>query len=121
MKYAILAAALLSLSLPAFGKTHEVHTAKVISQNIGSSDRGIAAMPIGTMLVGVPISRRSDVVIVETSKARMTWAERITGRGPIVLPVNGDIQFYQDGNWMVVLDAKHKKHKFAVVHFEQLK
>lgn len=33
----------------------------------------------------------------------------------LILPVNGFVDFYRDGNWFIVLDSKHKKYKFALV------
>ncbi len=113
-------AALLCCCASAFAKTDPIfQSAKVISQSIGSYNAGAAAMPIGTMVVGVPIVRTSDIVVIETSTQRMTWSEFIKGRqGAVILPVNGVIQFYQDGKWFVVLDANKKKHKFSLVHLE---
>ncbi len=115
-------ASLLCCCASAFAKTHPIfQSAKVISQNIGSYNAGAAAMPIGTMVVGVPIVRTSDIVVIETSTQRMTWSEYIKGRrGAVILPVNGAIQFYQDGKWFVVLDANKKKHKFSLVHLEAI-
>ena len=75
-------------------------------------------MPLGSGVVGVPITRRSNIVVLETAKARLTWSE--VGKNAIILPVNGTIEFYQDGDWFIVLDSKHKKHKFALVHFENI-
>ncbi|MGB9408379.1 MAG: hypothetical protein WCA89_12635, partial [Terracidiphilus sp.] len=88
---------------PAFAKNQpEFQPAKVISQNIGSYNGGAAAMPIGTMVVAVPITRRSDIVVLETANHRLTLSEQMTGRGPVILPVNETIPFYQDGNWFIV-------------------
>jgi hypothetical protein len=106
--------------VPAFGKEVPLETAKVISQNIDSYNAGTAAMPIGTMVVGVPITRRSNIVVVETAHHRLTWSEVVTGRGPVILPVNETIQFFQDGNWFIVLDSNRKKHKFSLIHMEAL-
>jgi hypothetical protein len=77
-------------------------------------------MPIGTMMVGVPITRRSNIVVVETANQRLTWSEQVTRRGPVVFPVNETIQFCQDGNWFIVFDSNRKKHKFGLVHMEGL-
>lgn len=120
MKIGVLSICLLCLlGTPGFAKEQpEFHSAKVISQNISSEDRGYAVIPIGTSLAGVPISRRSDIVVVETSKARLTLSEM--GHKFIVLPVNGTIEIYQDGNQLIVLDSNKKKHKFALVHMETL-
>ncbi len=76
-----------------------------------------------------PLVRYSNTVIVKTAHEKMTWAEvssYATGTGTqdvqnaIPLPVHGTIQYYQDGNWFIVLDAVKKKHKFSVVHLESI-
>jgi len=59
---------------------------------------------------------RHNIVVVETARYRLTWAE--VGKEQVIFPVNRTIRFYQDGNWFIVLDSKHKKHKFALVHFD---
>ncbi len=118
-KWAVMLSCLIMCTLPAAAhKLVPLQSAKVISQNIGASNGGAVAMPIGTMLVAVPITRQSNIVVVETSHNRLTWSE--VGKHMLVLPVNETIQFYQDGNWFVVLDSKHKKHKFALIHEESL-
>ncbi len=75
-------------------------------------------MPLGRGLIGVPITRNSDIVVVETATQRLTWAE--AGRKFVILPVNGTIHFYRDGNWFIVLDSKKNKHKFGLVHLEAI-
>ena len=121
MKRSILAVILGCCCAGAYGrKPVPIQTAKVVSQEIGSYNAGAAVIPIGTMLAGVPITRVSDVVVVETAQYRLTWQEQMTRRGPVVLPVNGTVQFYQDGRFFIVLDAAHKKHKFAVLHMEAI-
>jgi hypothetical protein len=69
-------------------------------------------------LIGVPIRRSSDIVVIETTNQRMTLAER--GRKFILLPVNSTIMCYQDGTTIVVLDTKRKKHKFSIIHLENI-
>ena len=91
---------------------------RVISQDIETRDRGTAIMPLYGGVVGVPISQRYDTVVIETHGHRMTWAE--VGKRTIVLTVNGNVQFYQDKNYFVVLDAGGKKHKFVLLHDEVL-
>ena len=123
MKSAILGLALLALSLPAFGKNHEMHTGKVISQDIGQNQvaRGL--------MTGTPIVRYSNTVTVETDHERMTWSEVSNYwsgtrtqdvRNALPLPVNGEVKFYRDGNYCIVQDEDHKDHKFLIVHLEEL-
>jgi hypothetical protein len=106
---------------PAFAKNQlQFQTAKVVSQEIGSYNGGAAVMPVGGVLVGVPITRRSDIVVWETGSHRLTLSEQMTGRGAVVMPVNETIQFYQDGKWFIVFDAQKKKHKFSLLHMETI-
>jgi hypothetical protein len=122
MKALALCACLLCPSAVLLAKTQpEVQTAKVISQDVGSYNGGSAVVPVGGMLVGVPITRRSDMIVLETVSHRLTLSELITRHGAVILPVNGTVQFYQEGNWFIVLDSDKKKHKFSLVHMEALK
>ena len=112
---------LVALCVPAYAKPiPETHPAKVISQEVGTYNGGAAVMPMGTALIGIPVRQRSNVVVIETPKYRVTLSEQMTGRGPIILPVNGTVQFYQAGKWVVILDSANKKHKFGIVHEEAL-
>ncbi|MGA7695462.1 MAG: hypothetical protein WCA76_10560 [Candidatus Sulfotelmatobacter sp.] len=95
------------------GDKHEIEHGRVISQDLNSSQAGTYNAPIGTASVSVPIYRRSNFVVVETDTYTYQWSE--VGNKPIILPVNGDIEFYRDGDSFIVLDSKHKKHKFALV------
>jgi hypothetical protein len=94
-------------------KENKTEHGRVISQDLNSSNAGIYNAPVGTATVAVPIYRRSNVVVVETQSYRYQWLER--GRNAIILPVNGEIEFYRDGDLFVVLDSKGKKHKFSLV------
>ena len=38
-----------------------------------------------------------------------------------MVPVNSQITFYHEGNWIVILDSKNKKHKFAIIGMTQKK
>lgn len=110
---------LLLCSISAFAKPNPpLETAKVISQDLETQDRGTAVMPLGRGVVGVPISRRSNIVLVETASERMTWGEDGNGKNVIILPVHGTIQFYRDGKWFIVMDSSNKKHKFGILHLE---
>ena len=87
--------------------------AKVVSQDVNSSQAGTYAAPIGNATIAVPIYRTSNRVVVETDTQILEWSE--AGSPVIILPVNGFVEFYRDGDWYVVLDAKKKKHKFAII------
>ena len=87
--------------------------ATVISQDLDSQRSGAYATPIGNGTIAVPLYKRSNTVVVETDHYRYQWSE--VGRKVIILPVNGKVQFYRDGNWFIVMDSKNKKHKFALV------
>ena len=94
-------------------KTPAWQTGIVRSQDISSQRAGAYSGPVGNGTVAVPLYRHSDQVWIETERYMYGWIE--LGRNPIVLPVNGQIEFYQDGNRFVVLDSKRHKHKFALV------
>jgi len=94
-------------------KEHNWQTATVISQNLSSQAAGAYAAPIGTGVIGVPLYRRTNDAVVETSQYRLEWNE--VGRNAVILPVNGQVKFYQDGSHFVVPDVKNHKHKFVLV------
>ena len=109
---------LLLLAAPLFSeKVHEWETAKVVSQELNSERAGAYAAPLGNGTVAVPLYRRSNSVVVETDKYIYQWQE--AGRTPVILPVNGTVMFYHDGNWFIVVDSKNKKHKFGLVGAKQ--
>ena len=120
-KLLVLSACVIFCCAPALaGKLLPLGSAKVISQEIGSYNNGAAVVPCGNMLFAAPIRRQSNIVVVETAHHSLTWSESPRDRSTLVLSVNDTIQFYQDGNWFIVLDSRHKKHKFALVHMETL-
>ena len=119
MKPAVLAIGLLYIALPASAKEQpECHSAKVLSQEIGTYENGLAVVPMGTMVAGVPLRHRSNVVTVQTTNHRLTLSEQ--GNKTVVLSVNEEVQVCRDGNWFVVLDSTKKKHKFSLVHLEAI-
>jgi hypothetical protein len=95
-----------------------MQNATVISQDIGSRDRGQAFVPLFGSIYAVPLTRSWNRVIVQTSQHRMEWVEK--GNKFIVLPVHGTISFYQDKEYFIVLDSRGKKHKFILIGMEQL-
>ncbi len=115
MKSALLALLLCgtNMSICAAEKKHHWESATVISQSLTSSQAGTYVAPVGTAAIAVQIYRRSNYVVVETDTQRLAWSE--VGRSAVILPVNGVIEFYRDGNKFIVLDAKKKKHKFVLV------
>jgi hypothetical protein len=88
-------------------------SAKVISQDLGSDKSGTYLAPIGTAVVAVPIYNSWNRVTVETADYIYQWSE--SGNQKIILPVNGEVRFYRDGDWFIVLDSKNKKHKFSII------
>jgi hypothetical protein len=92
------------------------HHAKVISQDMESSPGGVIAMPIGIAAIAVPITNRSNVIELETNKARLRMEEGKMSRGPVVLTVNGTVDFYQEkSGWFIIMDFKNHKHRFNLV------
>ena len=116
MKLSMSVALALMLFLPSVAtgeNQHNWETATVISQDVTTYNAGAVAMPLGTGVAAVPIRRRSNIVVVETATERLTWSE--AGKNTVILPVNGSVRFYRDGDWYIVLDSKDKKHKFGLI------
>jgi hypothetical protein len=99
-------------------KNHEWLPGTVISQNFETSNNGVAVMPIGSMIAGIPIRRLSNTVVVESGGYRFQWLE-VTPR-KITLVVNDTVRYYRDGKYFVVLDMQNKKHKFVAIGITKL-
>ena len=85
----------------------------VISQDLSNAKVGAMLVPIGTSIVGAPIYRRSNIVVVKVDNIQYTWAE--SGKRTIVLLVNAEIEFYREGNWFIVSDSEGNQHKFSLI------
>lgn len=118
MKAWILSFGLLCCSALALAEHPPLESAKVISQQIGMYNGGSALMPLGGGLVDVPITRRTNLLVVETATHRAALSE--VGRHFLLLSANQTISYYRDGNWVIVLDSENKKHKYAVVGLQTL-
>lgn len=118
LKSALAVLLLASFTVPAFARDHQMLTARVISQDLNSYNAGVYGAPIGNAVVAVPIQRRSNVVVIESKKYRITMTE--VGNKTLIVPVNDTISFYQDGRFVILLDAQQKKHKFAVTNLVSL-
>lgn len=103
---------------PAFGAKKPIvwERAKVISQDLTSSKAGTYIAPAGTAAIALPVYRTWNSVTVETDDYIYKWSE--SGQKKVILPVNGEIRFYRDGDWFIVLDSKNKKHRFGLVGME---
>jgi len=119
MKALALGILFLAVPLAASPKPHNWQTGKVISQEINSYNAGAAAVPIGGSVVAVPLRRTSNQIVLETNAYRLTLLEK-PSKHYLVLAENSSVQFYQDGQWFVFLDANMKEHKFSLLHMVKL-
>jgi hypothetical protein len=119
MKAMVLGALLLAAPLVASPKVHNWQMGKVISQEMNSSDVGVAAVPFGGGAVAVPLRRTSNQVVLEANGYRFTLLEK-PSKHYVVLAENSNVQFYQIGQWFVFLDINKKEHKFSLLHMEKL-
>ena len=74
-------------------------------------------MPVAGGIVGFPIVRQSNTVVLRTPDAWLTLTER-GSRHLLVLPVHSTVQFYEDKGYICILDRRRKRHRFIVVHQE---
>jgi hypothetical protein len=109
----LLACILFSVALYAAKKDIVWDHGKILSQDYGSEPAGAYAAPIGTASIAVPLYRRHNTVVIDTGNVIYTWGE--IGTRAIILPVNGVIDFYRDGDKFIVLDVKNRKHKFTML------
>lgn len=93
-----------------------LESAVVVSQSIDTYNAGSAYMPLYGGIVGVPITRRTNIVVVETREERMTWSE--ADKKTLVLGEGSIVEFYRYKNYFVVPDGRHKKYRFSLTHLE---
>lgn len=98
---------LLILSPLTFAKDHQWQTAHVLSMESGSN--GAAAMPVGGMIVAVPL--RWTYYRVETQS--MTYV--IGARKAPLMPVNGQVQLAIEGTNAFVRLSNGKAAKLRIM------
>ena len=79
-------------------------------------------LALGVLLLAVPLAATPKPHNWQTGKVngyRFTLVEK-PSKHYIVLAENSDVQFYQDGQWLVFLDVNKKEHKFSLLHMEKL-
>jgi hypothetical protein len=86
---------------------------RVLSQDYSSQAAGVYTAPIGTAVASVPLYRTTNDVVISTDRYIYQWRE--IGRNRLILPVNGEVDFWQEKNLFIVLDNNAKKHKFALM------
>jgi hypothetical protein len=86
---------------------------RVLSQDYSSQAAGVYTAPIGTAVASVPLYRTTNDIVIATDRYIYQWRE--IGRNRLILPVNGEIDFWQEKNLFIVLDTNAKKHKFALM------
>ena len=107
---------LLAAALLFAGEKPNWEEATVISRNLGSQPAGVYTGPLGGGTVAVPINANSNIVVIETDHYRYVLNEpnlggaivfrRSYSSSPLILPVNGKVQFYRDGDWFIFMDRK---------------
>ena len=100
----------LALSLCAGAKDRNWKDA--IFLGISSSTSGVAAMPVGTMTVGIPLGKR--IYWVKSEGIVYALETNYTGRWPN-LTVNGHTKIAVEGRTVRLLDEDGKDRKFSVV------
>jgi len=107
MRQISIAVLLLASSLTALGKDWDWKDAVFVGTV--SANGGAAAMPIGGMIVAVPLTRTFYIVKMD----HVTYSLRTSSRPN--LTVNGKIKFALDGHNAHILDEDNKDRKFSIV------
>lgn len=115
---------LLLCCLPAFASNAPpFESAMVVSQNVGPYTGGAISTASGgsatASAIGVAVIRAANVVVIQTAQRRLTLLE-LTGKGYMLLLVNGTVDFHMDGNRAVLRDANGKTHKFYITRMEDI-
>jgi len=92
---------------------------KVLAQDLGSAQAGAYAGPLAGGVYAVPLYQSWNRITIETETQIYDLTER-AGRRWIIVPVNGEIPFYREGNFFILLDTGRKKHKFILTGLRSL-
>lgn len=109
MRQISIALLLLAASLTAQGKDKDREWKDAVFVGTVSGSGGAAAMPIGGMIVAVPLTRTFYIVKMD----HVTYSLRTSSRPN--LTVNGKIKFALDGHNAHILDEDNKDRKFSIV------
>jgi hypothetical protein len=94
--------------------------AVVIDQLSSLSSRGTDDLP---RMFGIPAQRQRKIVVLDTEEGfRVTLEETAWHIDDfLILTVNQSVSYYMEKDAFIMLDAKGKKHKFALLRREKLR
>src|SRR6266699_3320025 len=94
--------------------------AVVIDQLSSLSSGGADDLP---RMFGIPAKRQHKILALDTEQGfRVTLEETAWRREDfLVLTVNQSVSYYKEKDAFIMLDAKGKKHKFALLREEKLR
>jgi hypothetical protein len=94
--------------------------AVVIDQLSSLSGRGTDDLP---RMFGIPAQRQHKVLVLDTEEGFRITLEETAWRIEdfLILTVNQSVSYYMEKDAFIMLDAKGKKHKFALLRKERLR
>jgi hypothetical protein len=94
--------------------------AVVIDQLSSLSGRGTDDLP---RMFGIPAQRQHKVLVLDTEEGFRITLEETAWRIEdfLILTVNQSVSYYMEKDAFIMLDAKGKKHKFALLRKEKLR
>jgi hypothetical protein len=110
MKALVTLLAFLCLTAVAVAKPRDWKDAKVV--NITSENGGAAAVPIGTMIVGVPITK--TFYWIQTEDTTYVLGPAITQRQLLNVTLNGKTKIAVEGRNAHILDDEGKDRKMNI-------
>lgn len=116
---ALLALAILA-AVPGFAAAPQWQHGTVLGQETQSVYSGSYEAWVHGVYVNVPTYRNINTLTVETECYRYVWQEAPMFHGNVILPINGTVNFYQDGSSFIIIDIKNRKHKFSILSWTQV-
>lgn len=109
MKVLALTLILLSLSVATIAKERQWQDASVVSSSSGNS--GAAVVPVGGMLIGVPLHR----LYYRIETADIAYVVFVPGGRPLNVTIKGHTKLAVDGRNLHILDDGGKDVKLPIV------
>lgn len=94
--------------------------AVVVDQLDSLASYGTDGLPLA---FGIPAKRQHKILVLDTEQGFRVTLEETAWRISdfLILTVNESVSYYKDKNGFIMLDAKGKKHKFALLREERLR
>lgn len=111
---------LLGASLPARQKLVTWTTAKVVSQDISTTEEGVAARKGDHVFVARKLNLLHNFIVLENGTDILFLREVFDKDHYLVLEINGTTRYYMDKDWFIIADSRDKEHRFSLTGMKKI-